>query len=348
MVDELIIGNMKNEIIPNNELSFSKKIFDINNFCETWKSIVKIELKDGTKASGFFIKYKRNKNHFYCLMTNEHVITTELTEKREKILIKYQNEKKSAIIELNQKERIIICLLDILNIDLTIVQIIPKDQINDFYFLTPNIKHIGKKYLKGKKIQILQFPAGKNLSFSEGKILGVDDSLIYHDANTYFGSSGSPIFLKDEKGVIGIHKGATSDKTKNVGFFIFGLVNDIINQIQRNGEGIEYYSNGKIKYEGNFLNDEYEGEGKYYEEDGRVYIGFFKKGFKHGDGCIFKNGILISEGTFNCGWLVKHNYKMEYEEKRFQEGDLKTAIYKGIAQGIANALVKKIFGIKPK
>ena len=36
----------------------------------------------------------------------------------------------------------------------------------------------------------------------------------------------------------------------------------------RNGKGTEYYSNGKIKYEGDFVNDEYEGNGKYiYEND---------------------------------------------------------------------------------
>jgi len=31
----------------------------------------------------------------------------------------------------------------------------------------------------------------------------------------------------------------------------------------RNGKGIQYYSNGKIKYEGVFISDKYEGNIKY-------------------------------------------------------------------------------------
>ena len=41
----------------------------------------------------------------------------------------------------------------------------------------------------------------------------------------------------------------------------------------RNGKGIEYYSNGKIMYEGDWLNDNYEGNGKEFFEDGEYYIG---------------------------------------------------------------------------
>ena len=50
---------MKDEIIFNDEVSKNKRILEINNVLETWKSTVKIELIDGGKASGFFIKYQR-------------------------------------------------------------------------------------------------------------------------------------------------------------------------------------------------------------------------------------------------------------------------------------------------
>ena len=74
-------------------------------------------------------------------MTNQHVVTSELTNKGENILIKYENEKKDLNIELNQKERIIICLKEVLNIDISIIEIIPKDKIDESYFLLPNTNY---------------------------------------------------------------------------------------------------------------------------------------------------------------------------------------------------------------
>ena len=88
-------------------------------------------------------------------MTNQHVVTSELTNKGENILIKYENEKKEKNIELNQKERIIICLKELLNIDISIIEIIPKDQIDDSYFLLPNTNYENNlESLLNKKIQI--------------------------------------------------------------------------------------------------------------------------------------------------------------------------------------------------
>ena len=123
----------------------------------------KNRIKNG-KASGFFIKFKRNNKPFYCIMTNQHVVTSELTNKGEKIIVKYDNEDKYINIELNQNERIIICLKDILNIDISIIEIIQKDNINDSYFLYPNTNYKNNtESLINQKIQILQYPGGKSL-----------------------------------------------------------------------------------------------------------------------------------------------------------------------------------------
>ena len=334
---------MKDEIIFNDEVSKNKRILEINNVLETWKSTVKIELTDGGKASGFLIKYQREQKPFYCLMTNEHVISPEMTDNGEEILIKFENEKKYLKIKLNQKERIIVCLKDMLNIDLTIIEIIPKDNIDDSYFLLPNIKYRNKfRQLKEKDIQILQFPGGKKLSLSEGKLLGFSGCMFYHNASTQFGSSGSPIFLKDEEGVIGIHRGATEDKTKNVGYHIFGFVLDIIYQLKRNGEGIEYYDNGKIKYEGNFVNDKYEGEGKFYETNGEIYIGQFKKGEKHGNGCIIKDGYIIFEGQFNNGYPKKKIYSEELQIQRYPKIDFEQIFWSAVGKKIGTEIGKGI------
>ena len=135
----------------------------------------KNRIKNG-KASGFFIKFKRNNKPFYCIMTNQHVVTSELTNKGEKIIVKYDNEDKYINIELNQNERIIICLKDILNIDISIIEIIQKDNKNDSYFLYPNTNYKNNtENLINQKIQILQYPGGKSLSISEGKIAKIKD-----------------------------------------------------------------------------------------------------------------------------------------------------------------------------
>ena len=45
-----------------------------------------------------------------------------------------------------------------------------------------------------------------------------------------------------------------------------------------NGKGKEYYSNGNIRYEGDYVNGKREGNGKYIFEDGTYYIGEWKNG----------------------------------------------------------------------
>ena len=55
----------------------------------------------------------------------------------------------------------------------------------------------------------------------------------------------------------------------------------------KHGKGIIYYKNEDIKYEGDFINNKYEGNGKYIHENGNYYIGEFKNGLRHGKGIIY-------------------------------------------------------------
>ena len=103
------------------------------------------------------------------------------------------------------------------------------------------------------------------------------------------GSLGSPIFLKNRKKVLGILKKKTQIKNK-----------------LRNGKGIEYYSNGNIKYDGEFVNDKFEGKGKYIWEDGNYYIGQFKNGLSHGKGIeYYSNGNIMYDGEWINHEFVK-------------------------------------------
>ena len=49
----------------------------------------------------------------------------------------------------------------------------------------------------------------------------------------------------------------------NGSYYIGQFKNDL-----KNGKGVEYYKNGNIKYEGEFIDGKFDGNGKYFWEDG--------------------------------------------------------------------------------
>ena len=55
----------------------------------------------------------------------------------------------------------------------------------------------------------------------------------------------------------------------------------------KNGRGTLYYRNNQIKYVGDFVNDKFEGQGRYNWEDCEYYIGQFINGLKNGKGTIY-------------------------------------------------------------
>ena len=67
----------------------------------------------------------------------------------------------------------------------------------------------------------------------------------------------------------------------------------------KHGKGIDYYKNGNIKYEGDFMKGKYDGIGKYIEENGDYYIGEWKNGLRNGKGILYdKNGNIKYKGPF--------------------------------------------------
>ena len=61
-----------------------------------------------------------------------------------------------------------------------------------------------------------------------------------------------------------------------------------------------YYSDGKIKYEGDWVNDRYEGDGKYIWKNGDYYIGQWKKGLRNGKGIGYdRDGNIKYKGDWN-------------------------------------------------
>ena len=105
-------------------------------FLEVSQSICKIKTNN-QEATGFFMKLFINNEYFYFLMTNEHIITKDMIKNNESVIIYYAVGKKNIDIDLNIKERYINCFLDINKIDVTVVQILPKDDVYKDYFLLP-------------------------------------------------------------------------------------------------------------------------------------------------------------------------------------------------------------------
>ena len=73
---ELCKEGMVDQVLINNN------IMPLSNITKLTKGTVKIQISNNSRATGFFIKLERNKKPFYSLMTNQHVITPEMIQKK--------------------------------------------------------------------------------------------------------------------------------------------------------------------------------------------------------------------------------------------------------------------------
>jgi len=67
----------------------------------------------------------------------------------------------------------------------------------------------------------------------------------------------------------------------------------------KQGKGKEFFwsENGKIRYEGDWFEDKPNGKGKIIDTDGSIYEGYVLNGFRHGIGTLFLNF-----GSYSCNW----------------------------------------------
>ena len=220
------------------------------------KAMCKIETNKKI-SSGFLIKLFKGEKEFFCLMTNEHTITKEMIAKRSSFNFYYDSSDfQSKTIDLNPQERYIKYFTNI-NIDVSIIEILPKDNIPKYYFLSANIVYMYNfDKLINQEIAILHYPKGI-LSYSYGIITAKTNTYEFsHSASTEEGSSGAPIFLKNSDKVIGIHTGSNLAKTINYGNFI-GPIFDYLRKKshQKNNLIINPQNiNNNINYKMNNLN----------------------------------------------------------------------------------------------
>ena len=97
-----------------------------------------------------------------------------MTKNKDTIYIYYDNEYENFSIQLDENERYIKSFKEI-KIDLTVVQILPKDKISEVYFLSPDLEYSYKNKLIGKQIYIPQYPSGGKLKNARGIIKSINE-----------------------------------------------------------------------------------------------------------------------------------------------------------------------------
>ena len=223
--ETLEIKKVKNKNEDKNiNINKIKKTKNINNeldeqepcFLSISRSICKI------KASvelglGFLLKYFIDDKYFYFLISNENVIKKEMIDKNEIIEILFDYDFKNIKIKLDKSERYIKIFKD-KEINIIIIEIISKDDIDKAYFLLPYLENINTNNLINKDIYIPQYSLNKRLKSTKGIIKNITSNEIIHKTKMGKDSSGSPIFLKDSITIIGIHN--KSNNKDNYGYLI--------------------------------------------------------------------------------------------------------------------------------
>ena len=208
------------------------------------KSIVRIESNQESqkRGTGFFAKIinENNKSELKFLVTNHHIITKDMVDNKNIIdiyFITMNNPEKelNRKIDLDENRRYIKC--DSKH-DFTIIQILKTDRIYDERFLSPDLDYKkGNEFYKGKICYLAGYPSStkeekiQEESISVGKIINYGKEFDFeHDIDTVNCSSGSPICLKDNLLLIGIHKGTNCKKKKNYGIFFEIIINNVNNE----------------------------------------------------------------------------------------------------------------------
>ena len=272
-------------------------------------------------GTGFFIKLYKGNKPLFLLMTNEHIITKDMIAKKEEIEVYYNNQNCRIKLTLNKEKRFIQSYKEELKIDCTIVEIINKDNVREDYFLHPNIDYNDNNFneLKNKIVYVVQFPGGKDLSYSKGKLKNIDKYEFIHKAGTKSGSSGSPIFLDNTTNVIGIHKSGNKLVKENYGDFIFPIINLLNKKMNNNIISKNYINDSNIIHKQNEVKIIIEVENPFFFLFGEEFVNNNK------DKCEIiingKNGFKL-----NTCWGNKNGIYFEDIDEIFKKNNNKAEI----------------------
>ena len=301
IVNEIIMDNMK-------PIKF-EKLKNIINKGE--KCVVKILIEDENNykiasGTGFFCKLPIRNNYLNILLTNNHIINKEFLKKEKELKIEYLKQLK--IINL-KGNRLIFTNVEY---DFTIIEILKEDLINEFFEVE---EYINENDCLNKKIAIIQYPKGDDISLANGIIINFNDNFIKHSVSTEKGSSGSPIIFINNTKVIGIHKGFSNKEKINLGIFINKIIQSInyikcVYDIKESNVGKEIQIINNIDYFGKKKNNEIEKLEIYsngIKQDLTLKYEFFEKG-KKSLIIMSKENITNMNGMFfKCSSLTSLN-----------------------------------------
>ena len=208
--------NPKKNINNNIEKIINSGFVPFEFIGKTSKSVCKLSHKN-IYGTGFFMKY----NSLDFLFTNYHIISKELINESIKL-------------ELHDKKEIVIMLKNDIRkikffeppLDVTVIQIIEKDKIEDIDYLDYDQNYSnGFRLYKNENVFSSGYPFGEKLQTGIGHIINVDGYEFEHDIPTEKGSSGSPIILSSNQKIIGIHK--LANRNYNQGTFIGAIIDEL-------------------------------------------------------------------------------------------------------------------------
>ena len=225
------------------------------------------------KGTGFFCQI----NDFpikYALFTNNHVLNKNDIKLGNIIKFEYLNNSSyiEKQIEINDKRRVFTNE----KLDYTCIELMESDKINnynDYFKIEPNLLN-NKKNLNNSDIFILQYPLGKELSFSIGKILYLKENEIYLNSSTEKGLSGSPIIRRSKDNyIIGLYYGGIRKETKECSFSLATSFDSILSDINKPNEINCIYKKEVNKNEIQLLYDYNDEISKWNQgEDKKLYL----------------------------------------------------------------------------
>ena len=204
-----------------------------NIYLNKQSSMCKIKYKKDGKlviGTGFFCEINEDNIPFKkALFTNRHVLNKSFIKEGKEIIFECMDIKNR--INFCKNRIIITCKTDY---DYTCFEILDSDNITNNFFKIDKEILGDKNKLKNLEIFVLQYPGGGNLNISAGKILEIKNGIIYHDANTLNGSSGSPLIKRKNNNysnfILGIHFGGLKNQY-NLALPFDIIIKDIKDQI---------------------------------------------------------------------------------------------------------------------
>ena len=239
-IDDLLYGKISKEVVIKGHCE-PIKINELNDLFQYKQSMCKIRFHKIINnqihyvfGSGFFLTVNIKGISFNkCLMTNNHVLNEDFFKKSREIEIEYNNAIKVLTIKNRQ-------IYTNKTLDYTCIEIFDNDNIQRFFKINNQILINDLNLFINKEIFILQFPQGEDLSFSDGKILSIQDGCFTHNCSTQKGSSGSPIILREDSSIIGLHHSSSTQLENdqivsyNLSTSILTIIKDLLKAISRN------------------------------------------------------------------------------------------------------------------